>query len=84
MISRGPTIKDLTANEKQRLNVAVNNAIRRVFGFRRWESIRQLREFYGFKSIKVIFANAKQQFLRSLANHNNRVLKSLYVFNRVD
>ena len=83
-LTYGAAIKDLTANEKQRFNVAVNNAIRRVFGFRRWESIRQLREFYGFKSIEVIFANAKQQFLRSLANHNNRVLKSLYVFNRVD
>ena len=77
-------VKELSASEKHRFNVAVNNAIRRIFGFRRWESIRQLRECYGFKSVEVIFANAKQQFLRSIANHNNCVLKSLYVFNRVD
>ena len=83
-LTYGAAVKELSASEKHRFNVAVNNAIRRIFGFRRWESIRQLRECYGFKSVEVIFANAKQQFLRSIANHNNRVLKSLYVFNRVD
>ena len=76
-LTYGAAEKELTASEKHRFNVAVNNAIRRIFGFKRWESIRQLREFYGFKSLEVKFASAKQRFLRSLANHKNRVLKLL-------
>ena len=39
-LTYGAAVKDLSASEKQQLNVAVNNAVRRIFGFRRWESIR--------------------------------------------
>ena len=31
----GAAVKELSASEKQQLNVAVNNAVRRIFGFRR-------------------------------------------------
>ena len=80
-LTYGAAVKDLTANEKHRFNVAINNAIRRIFGFRRWESIRQLREFYGFPSIEELYAKAKNRFLSSLANHGNHTLRSLYSFN---
>ena len=83
-LTYGAAVKDFSATEKQRYNVALNNAIRRVFGFRRWESIRQLRECYGFQSIEVMIATAKKRFLASIANHNNLVLRSLYDLNRVD
>ena len=77
-LTYGSEVKVITASEKQRLNVALNNAVRRIFGFRRWESIRHLREFYQFDSIEVMFANSKRRFEISLANHTNRILRFLY------
>ena len=79
-LTYGAAVKDPTAREKHRLNVALNNAIRRIFGFRRWESIRHLREFYHFDSIEIMFAKAKKRFDFSLANHDNRVLRFLSSF----
>ena len=39
--------------------------------------IRQLREFYGYESIDIIFAKARKRFLVSIANHNNGLLRFL-------
>ena len=79
-LTYGAAIKELTASEKQQLNVAVNNAVRKIFGFRRWESIRYLREFYKFDSIETMFAKAKRRFEMSVANHENRVLRFISSF----
>ena len=73
-LTYGAAIKDLNAAEKQQYNVAINNAIRRIFGFRRWESIRQIRKFYGYQSLEMMFAKAKTRFHR---NHCNSVLRFL-------
>ena len=58
-LTYGAAIKDLTSAEMQQCNVAINNAVRRIFGFRRWESIRQIRQFYQY-DIEIIFAKAKK------------------------
>ena len=76
-LTYGAAIKDLNASEKRRVSVAVNNAIRRIFGFRRWQSIRQLRECYGFKPIEIMFAQAKRRFFCSLSCHRNSLLRFL-------
>ena len=73
----GAAVKDLNSNEKHQVNVAVNNAIRRIFGFRQYQSIRQLREFYGFKPIERMFEEAKARFHRALPNHRNGILQFL-------
>ena len=62
-LTYGAAVKDLNVSEKQQYNVAVNNAIRRIFRFRYWQSIRQIRQFYGFDSIEIMFAKAKARFL---------------------
>ena len=77
-LTYGAAVKDLTAGEKHQYNVAVNNAVRRIFKFRYWQSIRQLREFYGFDSIETIFSKARNQFLISIANHDNGILRFVY------
>ena len=41
------------------------------------ESIRQLREFYGYGSIEQMFEKARLRFRHSLIDHGNEVLKSL-------
>ena len=76
-LTYGSAVKDLSAAEKQQVNVALNNAIRRIFKFCQWQSIRQLRECYGFKSIEVMFATAKKRFSLALTNHSNGLLRFL-------
>ena len=76
-LTYGAAIKDLSASEKNKYNVAVNNAVRRIFGFRYWQSIRQIREVYGYNSIEILFAQAKKRFLNPLYCHSNSVLRLL-------
>ena len=76
-LTYGAAIKDLNASERRQLNVAVNNAMRRIFKFRQWQSIRHLREFYGFKSIETMFEIARSRFAHSLTNHSNGILRFL-------
>ena len=61
-LTYGAAVKDLNATEKQQYNVAVNNAIRRIFGFRLWQSIRQIREFLNYRSIDELFSRARRRF----------------------
>ena len=77
VLTYGAAVKECNASEKQQLNVAVNNAVRKIFGFRRWESIRYLREFYSFESIEMAFAKAKKRFLIGLKDHSNGILRFL-------
>ena len=76
-LTYGAAIRDLSAAEKHRFNVAVNNAIRAIFKFRYWQSIRQIREFFYYDSIEVIFAKAQKRFLSAIQNHRNGVLRLL-------
>ena len=65
-LTYGAAVKNLNASETRQYSVAVNNAIRRIFGFRYWQSIRQIREFYGFPAIETIFATSKIRFHQQL------------------
>ena len=65
------------AHSTNQYDVALNNAIRRLFGFRQWQSIRQLREIYGYDSIEMMFQKAKKRFYDSLSDHPNGVLRFL-------
>ena len=76
VLTYGAEVKDLSASDKQHLNVALNNAVRKIFGFRRWESIRYLREFYDFDSIEIIFAEARKRFHQGL--HSTHFAPSIH------
>ena len=76
-LTYGAAIKDLSSAEMQQYNVALNKSIRRIFGFHHWQSIRQIRECYGFNSIEVLFAKAKTRFFSSLSAHRNGILRFL-------
>ena len=78
-LTYGAAVKDLTSSEKQQVNVTLNNVIPRIFKFRYWQSIRQLRECYGFKSIEVMFGIAQKRFTLSLTNHSKAILRFLYL-----
>ena len=55
IISYASEVKQYSASEMTSCNTAINNALRRVFGFSDWRSVRVLREIFGFKSIYEIF-----------------------------
>ena len=78
----GAAVKELSSSEMNQFNVAVNTAIRRIFGFRYWQSIRQIREVYGYNSIEVMYIKARKRFFDGMSNHSNETLKLLAAFHR--
>ena len=55
----GAPVKDLTASEMNQFYVALNTAVRHIFGFRLWQSIRQIQDIYRCESIEVLYEKAK-------------------------
>ena len=76
-LAYGAAVKDLSATEMRQYNVAVNNAVRRIFGFRYWQSIRHIREVYEYQSIEQMFANVKKKFYRKMTGHSNSIIRFL-------
>ena len=68
-------VKQFSASDMSDCNVAVNNAYRKIFGFRDWRSIRELRNVFGFESLYVTFKKAQDKFLRECATHSNPIIK---------
>ena len=79
----GASVKELTASEKNQFNVAVNTAVRRIFGFRQWQSIRQIREVYGYDSIETMYDKARRRFHNGMMSHSNDILRFLEGLRRV-
>ena len=78
----GSEIKELNASQMNQFNVALNTAIRRIFGFRQWQSIRQIREVYSFASVESLFEKAKKRFHNGMIAHDNAILKYLAALHR--
>ena len=70
-------VKEFSGREMSNINVAINNAIRKIFTFSRRESVRSLRELCGYKSIYDMFAIRKKQFLDRIPLSQNPVLNHL-------
>ena len=58
-------------------NVALNDAIRRIFSYHRWESPRQLREHLNFPSLYDIFSSRSALFLEKCKKSSNLVIAFL-------
>ena len=65
------------SREMESLHVAVNDAIRRIFSYNRWESIKTLRKSFGYLSVTEIFANRKKFFESQLSHIGNDFLTAL-------
>ena len=68
-----------SAREMSRMDVAlnVNDAIRKIFTFHRWESTRFLHRSFGYRSISEIFHQRYISFRAKLELTFNPVLLSL-------
>ena len=73
-------VKEYSAKQMTECSVALNDAIRKIFTFNRWESVRSLREGFGYKSLTEMFANARKKFLDSLSRHKNVTIVQLDAF----
>ena len=69
----GSEIVDYSSAEMYSLHVKINDAIRKIFSFNRWE-----RTDHGYFSIYEIFEQRRTVFMQRLATHRNVTLRSLY------
>ena len=58
-------------------HVAVNDSIRKIFKYNRWESIRSLRTQFGFHDLYTLFAMRRKSFLAKLPQMGNTTIASL-------
>ena len=67
-------VKQYSASDMSDCNLAMNNAFRKIFGFRDWRSIRDLRKMFNFSSIYEIFIVAQDRFFESCCTHHNPII----------
>ena len=65
------------SREMTQMEVAVNDSVRKIFGYNRWESTRFLRMSSGYDSITETFAKRRVSFLEKIKYTGNPVLESL-------
>ena len=70
-------VVNFSHKEMESLHVAVNDAIRKIFSYNRWQSIRNLRESFGYRSITEIFALRRRSFEQRLPCIGNAKLSFL-------
>ena len=78
IISYASAIKSFSSRDMSDCNTAINNCIRRIFSYNRWESTRSLRESLEYRSIYEIFANSTEKFHSCLAHHPNSILRQIH------
>ena len=69
--------KVFSCSEMLECHIAMNDSIRRIFSFNRWESIRHLRDSLGYHDLYHIFSIRKRRFLQGLNNLDNKTLRLL-------
>ena len=87
ILANGAEVVEYSASDMRTCNTALNDAIRRIFSYHRWESIRQLRQNLGFPNIYEIFGKRSKKFLDgNLTSQNNVIRQSTVQFflERVD
>ena len=77
ILTYGCEVKRPNGREITSLDVALNDCTRKIFGFRRWESTRELRKSLGYESITEIFGKRNSRFLNGISWTGNSVLIQL-------
>ena len=77
IITYACAIREFSAADMHRCHVAVNNAIRKIYSFAVWQSIRHIRIENGFKSLYEMFSLAKAKFMISAPTSHNRIVSHL-------
>ena len=70
-------VKEFPSRQMHTCNTALNDALRFIFGYNRWESVRTLREYFGYKSLTELFSFTKMKFEASLLRHHNTIVSHI-------
>ena len=77
ILTYGAQVKHYHYNDAIAVSVAINDCIRKIFGFNRWLSVRDLRSQMGYFSIEEIFKSLNIRFMTKARESNNPVIKFL-------
>ena len=67
-----------SSRQIQSFTVALNDCLRKIFGYNRWESVRHLRTTAGYPAITDIFASRNRSFMKRLPLLDNVTLNHLH------
>ena len=76
-LTYGAQVTSFCYKDTHSMSVALNDAIRKIFGWNRWQSVSELRKAMGYKSLEIISAKLKKSFLIKLSTINNSVLQRI-------
>ena len=71
-------VKEFSNSDMHSCQVAVNDAVRKIFSYNRWESIRTLRSCFGYKDLYTLFALRKKSFRAKLPLMRNLAVSLLH------
>ena len=77
ILTYASAVKQFSSRQMQDCNTAVNDALRLIFGYNRWESVKAVRESFGYKSLTELFHSAKRKFQALLSSHCNTVVRHI-------
>ena len=80
ILTYGLEIKEFLARDMRSIHVAINDGIRKIFGWNRWESIRELRNSFGYNDIFTMAEQRRRKFMSTLHRLNNPLLISLKLY----
>ena len=70
-------VVEFSSNDMRTCNIALNDAIRRIYSYNRWESTRSLRQDLGFPNVYEIFSKRSKSFLEANLQSSNCVIARL-------
>ena len=77
ILSYGAETVEFSAAEMRDCNTAINDAIRKIYSYQRWESTRFLRQTLGFPNIYEIFCRRSRIFLTGNMKCRNHTVSKL-------
>ena len=85
-LSNAAEVKVLSSKEMNDCNVALNDSIRRIFSYNRWESTRFLRQQLSFPNITEIFNSRSTRFITQCLNGatGNKIISRLAIITKVE
>ena len=74
ILTYGCAVKEFSSSDMYKCHVAINNAVRKIYSYAVWQSIRHLRLALGYESIHETFDKAKRKILAFAAKSSNSII----------
>ena len=76
-------VKRYPCSEMRACQVALNDSIRKIFTYNRWESVRALRSNFGYHDLYTLFELRRRTFFAKIPTMGNAVVNLLRTFTSV-